>query len=63
MTPAEMIARLVQTHIEIDDLLGEALNARMPTAITMGLQWLRGDILKVIADLDPNFVVQEDDEL
>lgn len=61
MTPAEMIVRLVHIHNEIEDLRGEALDARMPTAITMGLQWLRDDTLKVIADLDPDFVLTEED--
>lgn len=60
MSPAEIIVHLVRIHMEIDDLRGEALDARMPTAITMGLQWLRDDTLKIIADLDPDFNLPEE---
>lgn len=60
MTREEMILHLVQIHNELEELRNAAENGRMPTAITMGLAWLRDDTLKVIADLDPSFKLPED---
>lgn len=56
-----MVVRLVNIHMELDELRAAALDARMPTAISMGLQWLRDDAFKVIADIDPDFVMPEED--
>jgi hypothetical protein len=60
MSREEMIIRLVQVHAHLDELLSAAEKEPMPTAITMGLTWLRDDTLKVIADLDPRFEMPED---
>jgi hypothetical protein len=60
MTPVEMIARLVEMHNELEVMRIAAEEARKPTAITIGLQWLRDDMLKVIADLDPSFPLPGD---
>jgi len=54
-----MIIHLVQVHNNIEELRLAAEDGRMPTAITMGLTWLRDDTLKVIADLDPSFEMPE----
>jgi hypothetical protein len=55
-----MIIHLVQVHANLEELLRAAENQHMPTAITMGLTWLRDDTVKVIADLDPRFEMPED---
>lgn len=55
-----MIINLVQVHAHLEELLRVAEKEHMPTAITMGLTWLRDDTVKVIADLDPRFEMLED---
>jgi hypothetical protein len=60
MSREEMIIRLAQMHNEFEMLRLAAEGNHMPTAITMGLAWLRDDALKVIADLDPDFEMPED---
>jgi hypothetical protein len=60
MSREEMVIRLAQMHNEFEMLRLAAEDNRMPTAITMGLAWLRDDALKVIADLDPDFEMPED---
>ena len=52
----EMVAVLVAIHSMLDGLRSVALHDNRPTAVTMGLEWLRDDTLKVIADLDPKFI-------
>ena len=60
MSRDEMIINLVQVHAHLEELQRIAENEPLPTAITMGLAWLRDDTLKVIADLDPRFEMPED---
>jgi len=60
MSRDEMIINLVQVHAHLEELLRVAEKEHMPTAITMGLTWLRDDTVKVIADLDPRFEMPED---
>jgi hypothetical protein len=60
MSRDEMIINLVQVHAHLEELLCVAEKGHMPTAITMGLTWLRDDTVKVIADLDPRFEMPED---
>lgn len=55
-----MIKALIEIHIMLDALRSSALAANRPTAITMGLEWLRDDTLKVLADLNPDFVMPEE---
>lgn len=52
----QMVAVLVAIHGMLDGLRSVALHDNRPTAVTMGLEWLRDDTLKVIADLDPKFI-------
>jgi hypothetical protein len=59
MRREEMIMHLVQVHANLEELLRVAEKGHMPTAITMGLTWLRDDTMKVIADLDPRFEMPE----
>lgn len=51
-----MVIALVAIHGIFDGLRSLALSENRPTSITMGLEWLRDDTLKVIADLDPKFI-------
>ena len=60
---AEMVAALVAMSGILNGLLTVALNDKRPTSITMGLEWLRDDTLKVIADLNPDFALPEEHEL
>lgn len=60
---AQMVAVLVAIHGMLDGLRTVALADKRPTAITMGLEWLRDDTLKVIADLNPDFALPEEQEL
>lgn len=60
MSTNDMIKALIEIHIMLDALRSSALAANRPTAITMGLEWLRDDTLKVLADLDPDFNLPEE---
>jgi len=60
MIRANMIARLLMHLHDLKIMQIAAEKEHMPTAITMGLQWLRDDTVKVIADLDPDFEMPED---
>jgi len=59
-TVTVFIDQLVEIHNKLEDLRQIAEDNRMPTAISMGLTWLRDDTIKVIADLNPNFIIPED---
>ncbi len=60
MNRADMIARLLMHLHDLKIMWIAAEKEHMPTAITMGLTWLRDDTVKVIADLDPRFEISED---
>jgi hypothetical protein len=52
MTTVEILARLTDMQHEIETMRKAAEASRLPTAITMGLEWLREDTGKVIVDVD-----------
>jgi hypothetical protein len=52
MTTVEIFDRLTNMQHEIEAMRRAAESSKLPTAITMGLEWLREDTGKVIADVD-----------
>jgi hypothetical protein len=52
MTTVEILARLTDMQHEIEAVRRAAEASKLPTAITIGLEWLREDTGKVIADVD-----------
>jgi hypothetical protein len=52
MTTVEILARLIDMQHEIETMRKAAESSKLPTAITMGLEWLREDTGKVIIDID-----------
>jgi hypothetical protein len=52
MTTVEILARLIDMQHEIEAMRNAAEASRLPTAITMGLEWLREDAGKVIIDIE-----------
>jgi len=51
MTTAEILARLIDMQHELESMRSAAEASKFPTSITMGLEWLREDTGKVIADI------------
>jgi hypothetical protein len=52
MTVIEILGNLMEIQHELEVMRKAAEDSKLPTAITMGLEWLREDTGKVIADVD-----------
>ena len=52
MTIIEILGNLMEIQHELEAMRKAAEDSKLPTAITMGLEWLREDAGKVIIDIN-----------
>jgi hypothetical protein len=50
-----MVQQLIEINEKIENIHEHAEKGKMPTSITMGLCWLREDIVKVLFDIETAF--------
>jgi len=52
MTLVEILAQLIDMQHELEIMCNVAEESNLPTSITMGLDWLKEDTVKVIIDVN-----------